>query len=82
MNGFLRRIRRLKTDLKGPEILPVTVVYADGSEREMEGTAAFHEICTNKNVTEVRCLNPGEQAFWDALGPGFDCAELWADTEV
>ena len=80
MNGFLRRIRRLKEELKGPEIPPVTVVYTDGSEREMEGTAAFHEICTNKDVVEVRCLNPEAQSFWDALRPGFDCAELWSDT--
>ena len=79
MRSFLRRVGRLIEELKGREIPPVTVVYADGSKRIMDGGAAFHEICTNREAVKVHCENPGEQLFFDALGAGFDCTELWKD---
>ena len=80
MNSFLRRIRRLREQLTGPEVTKVIVVYSDGSESTMDGNEAFLQVCTNKDVVNIRCQNENEQSFFDALGPGFDCAELWKDS--
>lgn len=57
----------------------VTLVYSDESERTMDSMEAFKEICTNKTVMETRCQDEQDQSFFDALGPGFDCAELWSE---
>lgn len=79
MNDFLRRIRRLRKQIEAGEPSMVTLIYSDGSERTMDGMEAFMEMCTNKDVVKARCRDEQEQSFFDALGPGFDCAELWAE---
>lgn len=77
MTDFLRRVQRLKKQLEISELSMVTLIYSDGSERTMDGSEAFREFCTNKSVVSSRCHDEREQSFFDALGPGFDCAELW-----
>lgn len=79
MNDFLRRIRRLRKQIQADELPMVTLIYSDGTERAMDGMEAFREICTNKAVVKARCQNEQDQSFFEALGPGFDCAELWSD---
>ena len=79
MSDFLRRIRRLRKQIEADEPSMVTLIYSDGTERTMDGLEAFREICTNKAVVEARCQDEQDQSFFDALGPGFDCSELWTE---
>lgn len=79
MTDFLRRVQRLKKKLQISEIPVVTLIYTDGHERTMDGADAFREICTNDSVVSARCQDERDQSFFDALGPGFDCSELWLE---
>lgn len=79
MTDFLRRVQRLKKKLEISELPAVTLIYSDGAERTMDCTEAFREMCTNKSVVSAISQDAKVQSFFDALGPGFDCAELWED---
>lgn len=82
MSGLLRRIKRLKQKvlhLRGPSAL-VTLIYADGSERTMDGMKAFFEIMT-ADVVDVRYHSDEfADGFFEALiSSEHDIRKLFAD---
>ena len=79
MNGFLRRIQRLKKKLNIVTPLAVTLIYMDGSMSTMDDDAALQELFVRGDVKEVRCEAEDLKSLLDALLPGCDCGSDWED---
>ena len=52
MNGFMKRIERIRTTLTGRKVENPMLVYADGSQRSMGFLEALDEV-TSGNVVDV-----------------------------
>ena len=70
MNGFMKRLERVKAALKGRERELPTLVYADGPQRSMGTLEAVEEISRRADVVDVLAQDKTTRSLLLAiLGP-------------
>lgn len=70
MNGFMKRLERIRLALKGRERELPTLVYADGSQRSMGALEAVEEISRRADVVDVLAQDETTRSLLLAiLGP-------------
>lgn len=79
MNGFMKRIQKLKKKLNIVGPLAVTLVYTDGTERTMNDDLALDELFTRGDIAEVRCAAEDLRSLLVAMLPGCNCGDDWDD---
>ena len=70
MNGFMKRVERIRAALVGRQVEKPTLVYADGSKRSMGTLEAVDEISRRGDVVDVLAQDDTTRSLLLAmLGP-------------
>lgn len=70
MNGFMKRVERVRAALVGRQVENPTLVYADGSQRSMGILEAVDEVCRRDDVVDVLAQDETTRSLLLAmLGP-------------
>ncbi len=66
MNDFMKRICRLRERL-GPELPPVTLIYANGERRSMAALEAFDAVVSEHSIVSAESQDKTSTSFFMAL---------------
>lgn len=76
MNGFMKRLERVRSALTGRERELPTLVYADGSQRSMDTLEAVEEISSRADVVDVLAQNETTRSLLLAILGPWDFSDL------
>ena len=76
MNGFMKRVERIRTALVGRQHEKPTLVYADGSRRSMNTLEAVDEISKRDDVVDVLAQDDTARSLLLAMLGPWDFSDL------
>lgn len=76
MNDFMKRLERVRSELKDRERELSTLVYADGSQRSMGTLEAVEEVSTRGDVVDVLSEDATTRSLLLAMCGPWDFSDL------
>ena len=77
MNGFMKRMERVREALEGPQTPMVTLIWESGERRSMPLLEAVEAISTTPGIEEAEANDPTAQSLLNAMLPsGQDLSDI------
>lgn len=76
MNGFMKRVERIRAALVGRQVEKPTLVYADGSRQPMNVLEAIDEISSRGDVVDVLAQDDTTRSLLLAMLGPWDFSDL------
>lgn len=76
MNGFMKRVERIRAALVGRQVEKPTLVYADGSRQPMNVLEAIDEISRREDVVDVLAQDDTTRSLLLAMLGPWDFSDL------
>ena len=76
MNGFIKRVERIRAALVGRQAEKPTLVYADGSRQPMNVLEAIDEISRREDVVDVLAQDDTTRSLLLAMLGPWDFSDL------